>query len=168
MRNVKHDSVNEIRQWPIEDVQENDPQPWTAEQVRVWRSKNPNKSPWRIVWVQIVVAIVLTGFVLIVSSQKNLAMSVAYGGFCAFLPMAMFMHGVRMGNNKVAKGRGLVGFAVWELAKVVLTIVLLLLAPKLVIGLNWLALLAGFVVTIKAYWIALWMLSVRDKSVLVH
>jgi ATP synthase protein I len=54
---------------------------------------------------------------------------------------------------------------IWESVKVVLTIVMLLMAPRLVVQLNWLALLAGFVVTMKASWVAAWFILARKKSV---
>jgi len=43
----------------------------------------------------------------------------------------------------------------WELVKIVLTVAMLAAAPRLVPGLSWLALLAGMVITMKTYWIAL-------------
>ena len=46
--------------------------------------------------------------------------------------------------------------------KVTLTVVLLIMAPQVVKNLDWLALLAGFVVTIKVYWLA-WMLAGRHR-----
>ena len=47
---------------------------------------------------------------------------------------------------------GLMG---WELVKIALTVAMLAAAPRLVPGLSWLALLAGMVITMKTYWIAL-------------
>ncbi|WP_373368295.1 hypothetical protein [Ottowia beijingensis] len=41
---------------------------------------------------------------------------------------------------------------------------LLLAAPKVLTQVHWLALLAGFVVTIKAAWLALWLMSARRRS----
>jgi ATP synthase protein I len=49
----------------------------------------------------------------------------------------------------------LFGLFVWELVKIVLTVALLLVAPKVVAELSWLALVAGFVVTMKVYWLAM-------------
>lgn len=46
-------------------------------------------------------------------------------------------------------------FFVWELIKIALTIALLAAAPWLISGLVWLALLAGVVVAMKMYWVAL-------------
>jgi ATP synthase protein I len=51
------------------------------------------------------------------------------------------------------------------MVKVVLTVAMLFAAPGLIPDLNWLALLAGFVVTMKVYWVAMWLHSVRKKSV---
>ena len=50
----------------------------------------------------------------------------------------------------------LLALMVIEGIKIMLTLALLLAAPKVVAQVNWLALLAGFVVTIKAAWVALW------------
>jgi ATP synthase protein I len=44
----------------------------------------------------------------------------------------------------------------WELVKILVSVALLLAAPRLVPDLSWLALLLGMVVTMKAYWVALW------------
>jgi ATP synthase protein I len=43
------------------------------------------------------------------------------------------------------------------MVKIVLTIAMLFAAPRLIVQLDWLALLAGFVVTIKVYWVAMWL-----------
>ena len=45
-----------------------------------------------------------------------------------------------------------------------LTVALLLAAPRVMAQVHWLALLAGFVVTIKAAWLALWLMSARRRS----
>jgi ATP synthase protein I len=46
-------------------------------------------------------------------------------------------------------------FFVWELIKIALTVALLAMAPWLIEGISWLALLAGVVVAMKMYWVAL-------------
>ena len=62
-------------------------------------------------------------------------------------------------------GAALAGFFVWELVKIVLTVAMLLAAPKLVPDLSWLALLVGLVVTMKVYWVAMWLHPARRKSI---
>jgi ATP synthase protein I len=45
-----------------------------------------------------------------------------------------------------------------------LTVALLLVAPKVISNLSWLALVAGFVVTIKVYWLAMALGYMQRKS----
>jgi ATP synthase protein I len=61
-------------------------------------------------------------------------------------------------------GSALAGLFVWELVKIVLTVALLLVAPKVVSDLSWLALVAGFVVTMKVYWLAMALGWMQRKS----
>jgi ATP synthase protein I len=46
-----------------------------------------------------------------------------------------------------------------------LTVAMLMAAPRLISQLSWLALLAGFVVTMKVYWVALWLRPARKESI---
>ena len=46
----------------------------------------------------------------------------------------------------------------------VITVALLLVAPKVVSDLSWLALVAGFVVTMKVYWLAMALGWMQRKS----
>ncbi len=141
-------------------------QPWSAEQVRQWRARNPAVSPWYPVMVQALVALLTS---LLAAGwfgwRSPVAVSVAYGGLAAWLPAALFAHvAARRMRMPVHAAGALMALMVWEGIKVVLTIALLLAAPKLVAQLNWLALLAGFVVTIKAAWVALWRMALRRAS----
>lgn len=65
------------------------------------------------------------------------------------LPAAVLARAVmrKAGDARVA----LVSFFAWELIKLVLTIVLLAMAPKVVPGLSWPALLAGLIVVLMAH-----------------
>lgn len=51
-------------------------------------------------------------------------------------------------------GTAVFGFLLWEMVKLVVTVAMLIAAPRLVAGLEWLALLAGLVVALKMYWVA--------------
>jgi ATP synthase protein I len=44
---------------------------------------------------------------------------------------------------------------VWEMVKIASSIALMAVAPRLVPGLSWPALLVGLVLTMKVYWVAL-------------
>ena len=81
------------------------------------------------------------------------------------VPAAVFARGMARQQRAPNVGSALGGFFMWEMVKVALTVAMLFAAPRLVVGLNWLALLAGFVVTMKVYWVAMWLHSKRAKSV---
>jgi ATP synthase protein I len=91
--------------------------------------------------------------------------SVAYGCMAAWVPAVLFARGFVRQKNAPGAGAALAGIFVWEFVKIVLTMVLLLVAPKMVVGLNWLALLAGFVVTMKASWFAMLWQHRRNQSI---
>jgi ATP synthase protein I len=139
--------------------------PLTPQEAQVWRMKNPTTSPWLILTVQIAVAVALALLVGVLSGRSVWAWSVAWGGFAVVLPASLFARALsrqmKLGSSNVA----LAGLFVWELVKVVLTVVLLAAAPKVIFELSWLALLAGFVVTMKVYWLAWYWSAIRSRSV---
>ena len=53
---------------------------------------------------------------------------------------------------------------IWEAAKVVVTLAMLLAAPRVVAQLSWLAMVASFVVTMKMYWVVWWLQSRRPAA----
>jgi len=71
------------------------------------------------------------------------------------VPGVVFVRALARQMRQSQAGAALVGLFVWELVKVVLTVALLVVAPKVVSDLSWLALVAGFVVTMKVYWLAM-------------
>jgi ATP synthase protein I len=131
--------------------------PLSAEEARQWRKQHAHLSPWRIVAWQAVAGILATGLTWLASGRVELAMSVLYGALAIVLPASLLARA--MGRRAGAAGAALAGFIVWELVKIVLTVVLLVAAPLLVPQLNWLALLAGLVVAMKVYWLAAWLQS---------
>ncbi len=50
------------------------------------------------------------------------------------------------------------GFFVWEMIKIAVSIVLMAVAPNVVADLDWLAMLIGLIVTMKAVWLVLWLM----------
>lgn len=128
--------------------------PLTAHEAQLWRKRNPMDSPWRIVSLQACVGGVLTVLVALLTAQLPVVESVAYGVACVVLPGAVFAYGLR--KTAFAARMQLARFFVWELVKLMLTVAMLLLSLKAVNGLNWLALLGGFVVTMKVAWLAAW------------
>jgi len=121
--------------------------PLTAEQAQSLRERSPSVSPGWIVAAQVLVGLAAALVAWALSADRGVGLSVLYGSWAVALPAALFA--------RAALRRTGVGLLVWELVKVGLTVALLGAAPKLVPGLNWLALLAGVILATKMYWVAL-------------
>lgn len=107
------------------------------------------------------VGVLVTVAAWVLTGQSRMAWSAGYGALAVVIPAALFARGL---SRQKAVGQGnaaLAGFFVWELVKIALTVAMLVAAPRLIAELNWLALLAGFVVTMKVYWAAMWFRSAR-------
>ena len=121
-------------------------------------------SPWRLIQWQLLVAVFATFVAYFGFDDKLIAWSVVYGGMAVVLPASVFAWGLKRSEGAKSPLLASAGFFVWEAVKVGLTVALLFAAPALIVNLNWLALLAGFVVTMKVYWIALWLYPIRKNS----
>ena len=129
----------------------------TAQEAQEWRKRHPALSVWRLVLAKAVVGVLATLVAWLVSGKSQVAMSAGYGALAVVLPSALFARGMgRIKNSAGSANAMLTGFFGWEMAKIALTVAMLAAAPKLIASLSWLALLAGMVVTMKTYWIALW------------
>jgi ATP synthase protein I len=137
-----------------DDGLEADFKPLTPEQAAAWRQSNPVTSPWRVLALQVLVGVLAAVLTGVVSGQLRLAASVAWGAMSVVIPAVVFARALSRQMRLKQAGAALAGLFVWELVKIVLTVALLLVAPKVIAGLSWLALVAGFVVTMKVYWLA--------------
>ena len=149
----------------VDGLEEENFKQLSAEEVKALRKASPEVSPWVVVGLQVLVGIVVAFLVWVSTSSSPAVWSSAYGTLSVVVPAMVFARGLARQRLASNVGSALGGFFVWEMVKVVLTIAMLFAAPKLVEGLNWLALLAGFVVTMKVYWVAMWLHSRRHKSV---
>jgi ATP synthase protein I len=143
---------------------ESDFKPLTAEQAQALRQQNPMASPWRVLWLQVLVGGLIAALTGWFSGQTRLAASVAWGAVAVVIPAVVFVRALSRQMRVRQAGSALVGLFVWELVKIVLTVALLLVAPKVVSDLSWLALVAGFVVTMKVYWLAMALGWMQRKS----
>jgi ATP synthase protein I len=139
--------------------------PLTAEEARHWREKNPPASPWRILGIQSVVGLLVTLLAWLLTGKASVAWSAAYGALAVVIPAALFARGLLRQQLAAGAGAALAGFFVWEMVKIALTVAMLFAAPRLISQLSWLALLAGFVVTMKVYWVAMWLRPGHKESV---
>jgi len=139
--------------------------PLTRMEAERIRAANPPASMMRVLGVQVLTSVVVACLARVLTGQDAMGWSALYGGLAVWVPAALFARGLQRQKATGHAGSALMGFFVWELVKIVLTVALLLAAPGLIPELNWLALLAGFVVTMKVYWVAMWLHLVRTNSV---
>jgi ATP synthase protein I len=136
--------------------------PMTAEEARQWRSAHPAMSPWWIIVWQAVTAVVVALLASLLAGQSA-GWSAGYGALAVLLPAALMVRGLQRQKHVVQAGAAMLGFVIWELVKIALTVAMLLLAPVLVQPLSWLALVAGLIVTMKVYWLAAWIHAKRAR-----
>ena len=118
---------------------------------------NPILSLWRVVGAQALVGILVAVVAGYFFGQASIGYSALYGAMAVCLPSAVFARGLTSRFSSVNPSSAVIGFFVWEMAKVGLTVAMLFAAPRVVTDLSWPAMLAGLVVTMKVYWLALGM-----------
>jgi len=99
-----------------------------------------------------VVAALLAG---LLTRRQEVAWSVLYGAATVVVPGALMARGMTSRISSMSPGSSAVSFMLWEMVKIAVSVVMLMLAPKLVQPLVWPALLAGLVLGMKVYWLAL-------------
>lgn len=129
--------------------------PLTAEQARKLREQNPPVSPWWVVAGQVGVGLVTALAAWGITGRQEAGWSAGYGALAVALPAAVFARGLTGRFASLNPGTAVVGFFLWEMVKMALTMAMLFAAPKLVVALSWPALLVGLVLAMKVYWIAL-------------
>lgn len=141
---------------PYEDSLEDvgDFEPLTAEQAQALRAQHPVLSPWWIILGQALIGLCLA-LVAGLWGGAQIALSVGYGVLTVVMPAMLFARGVRGRFASLNPGSAMIGFFLWELMKLIVTIVMLVLAPRFVVALSWPAMLVGLMLTMKVYWVAL-------------
>ena len=149
----------------LTELDEEEFKPLTPEEAQKVRMSNPPLSLWTVVAGQAGVGVGVALLAWMVTGNVQMFWSTGYGALAVVFPAAVFARGLSKQASALHGNAALAGFFVWELVKIGLTVAMLIAAPKLVEGLSWLALLAGFVVTMKVYWVAMWFRPARKNSI---
>ena len=129
--------------------------PLTKEEASALRAKEPPLSPWRVIAVQVMVGVAAALLAGLVTRRQEVAWSVLYGAAAVVVPGALMARGMTSQISSMSPGSSAVSFMLWEMVKIAVSVVMLMLAPKLVQPLVWPALLVGLVLGMKVYWLAL-------------
>ncbi|MBC7380539.1 MAG: ATP synthase subunit I [Burkholderiaceae bacterium] len=137
-----------------EEAQEPEIRRLSAQDVRELREKNPPVSPWRVIAGQVMVGLLVALAAWLLTGRQSVGWSAGYGALAVVLPAGLFARGLTGQFASLNPATAMMGFFVWEMVKIALTVAMLLAAPRLIQGLSWPAMLAGLVVTMQVYWAA--------------
>ena len=144
------------------------PERLTAQQARELRVRLGKTgsliSPWQIIAGQLLAGAVFAMVVWLVTGKSSVAVSAAYGALAVVIPAAVFARGLMSQFSSLNALTAGFGFFVWEMIKIMATVVLIAIAPKLVADLDWLAMLIGLIVTMKVVFVLLWLLPKLAKN----
>lgn len=127
----------------------------TADEARRLRERNPQLSPWRVILAQMALGLAVALIAWAWSGKLSVGWSAGYGALAVVIPAAIFVRGLTGRFSSLNAVSAAVGFMLWEMVKIALTVAMLFAAPRLVADLSWPAMLVGLVVTMQAYWAAL-------------
>ena len=127
----------------------------SPDEAKAFSKTHPQLSPWWVVGLQILVGLLVALVAGLVTQRANAAWSAGYGALVVVIPAVLFARGMTSQFTSMNLATAGVGFFVWEAVKIVVSGVMLLLAPRLVANLDWLVMLIGLIVTLKVYWLAL-------------
>jgi ATP synthase protein I len=130
--------------------------PLSHDEARAVAAKDPYAvSPWRVIAVQAAVGLVVALVAGVVSGRWEVFWSALYGAGVVVVPGVLMARGMTSPLSSVSPVGSAVSFMLWEGVKIAVSVVLLILAVRIVQPLSWPALLVGLVVCIKVYWVAL-------------
>lgn len=137
------------------DAEASDFKPLTADEARRLREQHPELSPWWVIGAQVAAGLVVAVVAWIWTQAPTAAVSAFYGAMAVAVPAALFVRGTRQMPGVMSQSAAMLRFFVWELIKIAMTVAMLVAARWLIVDLHWLALVAGVVVALKMYWVAL-------------
>ena len=126
-------------------------------EAQALRERHPTLSPWVVLAGQAAAGLAVAIGAWVITGLANVGWSALYGAAAVVLPGAMFARGLMSKVTLINPAAAVTGFFLWEMMKIGLVLAMLFVSPKLVQDLNWPAMLAGLVVTMKAVWVVLWL-----------
>lgn len=137
------------------DADEADFKPLSVAEANGWRKRQPVFSIMRVLLLQAFAGVLVAVLLGICTGRLNAGISAAYGASAVWVPAALFAGGVFGARSRQGPRGTMLRFVGWELGKILLTVAMLVAAPRVLPGLEWWAMLVGMVVTLKTYGIAL-------------
>ncbi len=136
---------------------ESDEQPFrrlSRAEAEAFRQSHPVLSPWRVVAAQCALGALL-GAVAWAFAGRIGALSAWYGAAVVVVPGALMARGATSPLSTLSPVVSALSMMGWGFVKIAVSVVMLVLAARIVPGLVWPALLASMVLCLQTYWFAL-------------
>lgn len=127
----------------------------TAEQALLLGYRRSSASLRQVLLWQVLVGFGVTLLVWLFTGVRAATLSAAYGVACVVVPAGVLVWGLSRRRIEGLPGAMLASFFMWEAVKLLTTVCMLFAAALWFAQVDWLFLLLGFVVTMKAYWACL-------------
>jgi ATP synthase protein I len=127
----------------------------SRDEAEALRRRQPVLSPWWVVLSQVVVGMLIAAAVGAVSGDIAMARSALYGAAVIAVPSALMARGATSRLSSLSPVISTVSMMGWATVKMVATVAMLVLAPRIVPGLSWPVMLATLVVCMQTYGFAL-------------
>lgn len=127
----------------------------TREEAAALRSRNPSLSPWRVVAAQCGLGVLIAAVAWGVTGSRATLYSALYGALVVVLPAALLARGTTGPLSRLSPITSAVIVLSWTAVKMGVSVLMLLLAPRIVESLSWPALLIALVGCMQVYWLAL-------------
>jgi ATP synthase protein I len=91
----------------------------------------------------------------VIWGERSAGWSALYGAAVAVVPGALMARGMTSRFTSMSPGHSAVGFMLWEMLKIAVSVVMLVLAPQVLQPVSWPVLLVTLMVCMKVYGFAL-------------
>jgi ATP synthase protein I len=118
-------------------------------------ARQPAISPWRVVLFQVLVGLAIAALVQLATGEGLLTASALYGAAVVAVPGALMARGATSRLGMISPLTSTVNIMGWATVKIVVSVVMLALAPRIVPGLHWPVMLVTLVVCLQTYPFAL-------------
>jgi len=127
----------------------------TRAEADALRARQPVLSPWRVVAAQAGLGAVIAAVAWLVSGSLEVAVSALYGALVVVIPAALMARGTTSRLSRLSVATSAFSVLLWSMVKIGTSVLMLVLAPRVVQGLSWPALLIALVLCMQIYWLAL-------------
>lgn len=127
----------------------------TRAEAQDLRERKPQVPAWWVVAAQAAVGLMVALLAGFVSDNPAAGVSALYGAAVVVVPGALMARGMSSRISSMSPGASAVSFMLWEMVKIAVSVLMLMLAPKIVQPLSWPAMLGSLVVCMNVYLLAL-------------